>query len=143
MEPPTELILIGYWDGPSTGPGWPSVTGFVDPDWDAEERELVADHLRTGWVARRCMGFSPCRLCGRDNGCLELTDGHYVWPEGLAHYVTDHDVRLPERFVQHVLTMVDAIETADRDENWWRQVAPGATTTPVGSEDVDAAGALP
>lgn len=86
MEPPTELILIGYWDGPSMGPGW---------------------------------------------------------PEGLAHYVTDHDVRLPERFVQHVLTMVDAIETADRDENWWRQVAPGATTTPVGSEDVDAAGALP
>ena len=108
------LILIGYWDGPSTCPGWPSVKEFVDAGWDAEERELVADYLRTGLVARRCMGYSPCRFCGRNNGCLELTDGHFVWPDGLPHYVTDHDVRLPVCFVQHVLKMTDRLETAQR-----------------------------
>ena len=116
------LILIGYWDGPSTCPGWPSVKEFVDAGGDAEERELVADYLRTGLVARRCMGYSPCRFCGRNNGCLELTDGHFVWPDGLPHYVTDHDVRLPVCFVQHVLKMTDRLETAQRDETWWRHI---------------------
>lgn len=33
---------------------------------------------------------------------LERTDGVYVWPSGLVHYVRDHDVRLPECFVEHI-----------------------------------------
>jgi hypothetical protein len=47
-------------------------------------------------------GLSPCRLCGQLNGSAEYTDGTYVWPEGLAHYVMEHDVRLPDEFVSHV-----------------------------------------
>jgi hypothetical protein len=31
-----------------------------------------------------------------------MTDGVYCWPEGLAHYVKEHDVRLPDEFVTHV-----------------------------------------
>ena len=38
-----------------------------------------------------------------DMGCRELSDGTYVWPEGLAHYVEEHNVRLPQQFVDHVL----------------------------------------
>jgi hypothetical protein len=34
---------------------------------------------------------------GEANGSTELTDGkHFVWPQGLAHYVEAHDVRLPD-----------------------------------------------
>ncbi|GHH42120.1 hypothetical protein GCM10017774_37860 [Lentzea cavernae] len=41
-------------------------------------------------------GKSICRFCGRDNGSTELTDGvNFVWPDGLLHYVEDHNVRLP------------------------------------------------
>jgi len=36
-------------------------------------------------------------------GCTTLTDGVWVWPEGLAHYLQDHYVTLPETFVLHVL----------------------------------------
>jgi hypothetical protein len=32
-------------------------------------------------------------------GCRCLTDGIWVWPEGLAHYVDFHDVYLPEEFI--------------------------------------------
>lgn len=28
-----------------------------------------------------------------------LTDGNWVWPEGLAHYIEAHEVRLPDEFV--------------------------------------------
>ena len=34
-------------------------------------------------------------------GCTELTDGVWVWPVGLAHYVEHHDVRLPDEFAAH------------------------------------------
>ncbi|HEY1188039.1 MAG TPA: hypothetical protein VGE74_10300 [Gemmata sp.] len=32
-------------------------------------------------------------------GGRDLTDGVWMWPEGLAHYVECHAVRLPDEFV--------------------------------------------
>lgn len=115
-----ELVLIGYWDGPATEPGWPSPDMFVDAGWDPDTRETVADYLARGHVARACMGYSPCRICGCPNGALELSDGVFVWPEGLRHYVVDHQVRPPDGFVQHVLTRTEWLESAGRDAQWWR-----------------------
>lgn len=113
------LTLIGYWDG-ELATGWPDPADFIDAAWDRYDRDAVADYLGRGFVVRAYMGYSPCRLCGQNNGCLELSDGTYVWPEGLAHYVTDHDVRPPERFVAHALATMEAYEKSDRDESWWR-----------------------
>lgn len=117
-----ELKLIGYWCGPGDAAGWPDPSRFVDPTWEDVERDNVADYLGRGFVVRAYMGYSPCRLCGKDNGCLELSDGVYVWPEGLAHYLTDHSVRPPEPFLLHALSMIDQFETAGRDESWWRNI---------------------
>lgn len=70
-------------------------------------------------------GFSLCRICGCRNGGTELTDGVYVWPDGLAHYVTEHDVRLPDVFVQHVLSYHPYSRTPIND-SWWRSIeGPG------------------
>jgi hypothetical protein len=56
-------------------------------------------------------------------GRAELTDGVYVWPEGLAHYLEKHNVRLPKEFVQHVLSSpaVRVPENYTIDESWWLQ----------------------
>ena len=112
------LVLVGYWRSDDE-PQWPDVHDFIDPDWLAEERELVAEHLRRGKVARAFLGRSRCRLCGVDAGSLELSDGVFIWPEGLVHYVVDHGVRLPGRFVEHVRTMTEALEDAEMDSSWW------------------------
>ena len=117
-----ELILIGYWRGEGAR-GWPDPRKFIDSSWDADDRELVVDYLGRGFVVRACMGYSPCRICGRDNGSLELSDGTYAWPEGLAHYLADHEVRLPEQFVTHAMSMMEEFESAGRDESWWRAFA--------------------
>jgi hypothetical protein len=118
-----ELILLGYWSIGADSP-WPSPTSFMDADWDTDERELIVEYLRRGFVARTYMGYSTCRICGQQNGALELSDGVFVWPDGLAHYVSDHLVRPPKEFVDHALAALAAIEEADRDELWWTNIRP-------------------
>lgn len=115
------LRRIGLWSG---GYGqrseYPDAAALVDTSWDVDEREDIAIYLRHGLVARAYMGYSPCRLCDKqDNGNLELTDGVYLWPEGLAHYVAEHSVRLPQEFVEHTYRMEESLQRAEVDEGWW------------------------
>lgn len=116
---PTALRLIGYWSGPAA-PDWPDPQSFIDRSWDQREREDVAGYLQQGFVFTAFGGTSKCRICGIDNGAVEFTDGTWYWPEGLAHYVTAHDVRLPQEFVDHVKAELDLMDGAARDVDWWR-----------------------
>ncbi len=116
------LRRLGYW---STGPDsdLPDPAGRVDESWDEYEREVVGAYLAHGTLARPYLGPSRCRICGQDNGSTELTDGVYLWPEGLAHYVREHAVRLPVEFVSHAVARLEALEDAEVDDEWWRRAA--------------------
>jgi hypothetical protein len=117
---------IGYWSNDSH-PELPDPHDFVDPDWDEGTREDVADYLDHGQLARMYLGYSMCRICGKlDNGDLEYTDGTYLWPSGLSHYVTDHLVKLPDEFVQHVQAVLASNEKATVDWEWWQRQEPDA-----------------
>lgn len=74
---------------------------------------MVADHLLRGRTLIQYRGLSECRFCGEFVGSKELTDQKYCWPEGLAHYLTQHSVRLPDEFVSHVSGVVAEIGTVD------------------------------
>jgi hypothetical protein len=115
------LILIGYWHS-DDAPRWPRPVEFVDPTWNANERARVIDHLRRGSVARAYLGRSTCRICGDAVGALELSDGMFIWPEGLLHYVEAHDVRLPQRFVDNVGQILDVSEDEQVDQSWWLEI---------------------
>ena len=55
-------------------------------------------------------------------GSRDLTDGIWVWPEGLAHYVDIHSVGLPEEFTKHALSVPDATmpeESQPYDDGYW------------------------
>ena len=119
------LMLVGYWAGPHAGADLPLVDRMIDTGWDADERDEVAAYVANGTVARGYMGFAECRVCGQPNGNLEFTDGTYVWPEVLAHYVAQHGVRLPQEFVSHVARSVERIEGADREDSWWKSQTLG------------------
>ena len=114
------LQRVGYWGDRDSG--LPDPRTLVDESWDEDERGLVTNHLVRGFVARAYMGYASCRICGAQNGSLELTDGVFLWPEGLAHYVTAHAVKPPATFVDHVRSFTDEIEAADVDETWWRSL---------------------
>jgi hypothetical protein len=114
--PPSRLRAIGYWVEENR-PELPDPAMLVDLAWDIEERQAVANFLNAGRSTSVGCGCSPCRICGAPNGFEEFTDGVYLWPEGLAHYVLDHGVRLPREIVRHALTWTEAVGLVDT--TWW------------------------
>ena len=101
------LKILGYWHdlGPDSREpdGLPHPQSLVDPSWERLRRRQIVEYLQSGMRARQCLGLSYCRFqCGlRGLGSADLTDGMWVWPEGLWHYIDVHSVRLPDEFVQH------------------------------------------
>jgi hypothetical protein len=108
---------IGFWLDPSNEAtrALPDPRDWVDEDWDPVEREAVTRYLRAGDVHIWVKGYSWCRFrCGIedwDMGSKTLTDGIYVWPEGLPHYLEVHHVKPPQEFIDHVLTKQEMSRT--------------------------------
>jgi hypothetical protein len=111
------LHAIGYWvDTRSAGAsdGLPHPREFVDASWDAGTRADVVRYLEAGRQHAAYLGFSHCRICGREPlGTTDLTDGVFVWPEGLAHYVREHEVGLPPAFLDHARSQGLVVGDAD------------------------------
>lgn len=100
------LEAIGYWFNPHAPSERPRPQALVGP-WSAARRAAVVAYLRAGTTFERYGAGTFCRFdCGVGAGELgrrDLFDGRWLWPEGLAHYVLAHGVRLPERFMRHAL----------------------------------------
>lgn len=133
-EKPT-LRFIGYWAG-KDDTGWPDPAAFVDPTASHAVQRRVIAYLRAGTMVVAAAGLAPCRLCGIPNGSAQLTDGtHLMWPDGLAHYVEEHDVRLPDVVVALMDVPPAAVDVrafardvfqAGRivvDYDWWRSLS--------------------
>ena len=63
----------------------------------------ILSYVASGHVIASYMGYSVCRCCGLANtdlGDSDLTDGTWVWPEGLSHYLRVHRLPLPRAFVE-------------------------------------------
>ena len=79
-------------------------------------------------------GLSWCRFhCEQEYcGSLEFTDGYYLWPEGLLHYVQNHEVKLPEEFIAHCKSYrkpntlyFDKNREYSFDRDWWINCTKG------------------
>jgi hypothetical protein len=96
-------MAVGYWSSPNQKE-LPDPRILVGEPYAPELRDRISEYLTSGGVLMACFGFSHCRFeCGVSNsemGVADLTDGIWVWLEGLHHYVRHHDVRLPAEFMQ-------------------------------------------
>jgi cell wall assembly regulator SMI1 len=118
MATAEKLIGIGYWYNRAQTE-LPSPLALVDDSWSSNERRRVAEYLRAGGLFEAYRGYSHCRfpdcpIPHEQMGSRDLTDGVWVWPEGLHHYVETHAVRLPEQFVRHALSGSRPRETPGR-----------------------------
>lgn len=148
--------FIGYWhqpkhpdDPPYDDPeiqafidNLPHPQEYVDPEWDPIEREMVVRYLKLGTKFVGWMGSSRCRFgCELRNGSRCLTfDGSWVYPEGLAHYVEEHGVRVPQEFVDYIRSLPRALvvelrlhrDTVDDALAAYQLISDGASCTSKG-----------
>jgi hypothetical protein len=101
-----QMPCVGYWRAPEQ-PDLPHPGDFVDASWDAEERRKVIEYLDDAYqISMFSFGPSWCRMgCAgfpKDIGTQDLTDGVWLFPEGLVHYVRHHAVRPAEAFLEHL-----------------------------------------
>jgi hypothetical protein len=121
------MRLIGYWMRDLKDEEF-CLPQEVVGDLSEEVRAELARYLDAGTLYGACLGYSWCRFfCGaphKELGSAELTDGIWVWPEGLSHYVRTHHILLPEEFIQHALSrkaLKDNPIDTPPDLSYWRQ----------------------
>lgn len=115
------LIWIGPW-ADDQHPNRPRPQDHIDESWDERERTHVEFHLTQGLIVGAPLdGFLPCSLCGvRVTRGFIQTDGSYLWRRELVHYVAEHAVRPPARFVDHVMRIRDLMDQLETDDlAWW------------------------
>lgn len=136
LEP---LLAIGFWLNPLY-PDLPTPQTLVAPFESESERSRVVEYLRGGSTIEVWRGWSHCRFdCGvpdEEMGHADLSDGIWVWPEGLVHYIARHGVVLPNVFVEHARSRDFVCPTTPRVQRayatepwitWARQHARPAT----------------
>jgi hypothetical protein len=117
------MHLIGYWIESLRNERWcapQEVTGVLEP----EARARLVEYLDAGECCGHFRGISWCRFaCGcLEMGSKERTDGRWVWPEGLSHYVRLHHVVLPEEFVAHALELPSKTSAQPERESFWQEL---------------------
>jgi hypothetical protein len=114
------LKAIGWWVRALGDEELPAPQELVG-DLASEVRARLVGYLAGGVPLIQYRGKSWCRfLCGIDNskmGSWDLTDGIWVWPEALAHYVEIHRVVLPIEFITHALSGTSTSKPDD-DQNY-------------------------
>jgi hypothetical protein len=81
--------------------GFPHPVRLVEALGAGTLDDRVLQYLRSGHTRKSFMGLSYCRFgCEWIEGTACVTDGTWVWPEGLAHYVDVHNVPLPVEFLE-------------------------------------------
>ncbi len=76
----------------------------------------VVQYLDLGIPCNFYRGLSPCRLCDELLGSCEKTDGFYTWPEKLSHYITKHNVTLPDEFIEFIM---NNIKNKEKSKEFW------------------------
>ncbi len=99
--PPVLLRPVGFWST-RPGDGLPDPAGLVSKSWEKSRRGRIAEYLKGAAVIDEADELAECQLCGESCGYRERTDGVWRWPEGLAHYVQQHGVKLPAELVKHM-----------------------------------------
>ncbi|MFT5355009.1 MAG: hypothetical protein ACI9KE_002222 [Polyangiales bacterium] len=110
MESPEPL---GFWKNttrhttPRSPIAWADPRALPRSRYEGQKSKIVA-FLRGGESGEAYLGYSYCRFedctaSGPSMGSTDRTDGTWVWPEGLVHYVDAHDVALPPEFIEYVL----------------------------------------
>lgn len=93
-----KLQRIGYWNSANEEEYiWPQeITSKEIPPY----KNNLVGYIKQGVPCIEWRGWSTCRICKEHLGTYCLTDGIWIWPEKLDHYIEKHNIILPDEFIQ-------------------------------------------
>ena len=129
--------LKSYWEK-LPPPRYPHPKHLVGAERNPAHKAALVAYLRSGTIVTHCLGYSYCRFEGgpsdQEMGSGDLSDGVWIWPEGLWVYVEHYDVRLPDEFETNVqnmgyrISVSEHLEDRGTDDSFWtswsKRVAP-------------------
>ena len=97
---------FGYWkqDGDYYN-NCPDLTDWIGVDSVTTTNiESIINYLDSGGFVAASPSEEVCHLCGKiiDSSKVILTDGVWMWPKSLSHYLHFHKLHLPEEFIKHL-----------------------------------------
>ena len=150
------MIEVGFWrrfqdqtiDSLDKRP-WPNVetTSAMISDEQLRQRrriaERIASYCRAGFLESIEHGYAACRLCsegGKKIGCCALTDGVFVWPESLPHYLLEHFAPDPSEEGGSELCETKSEDNLDADElaDWLLPFPPAFLRRALDTERLEA-----
>ena len=117
---------FGFWADFDKVNKLPHSRDFKDREWAPRKLKEILNYLTSAPVAIASTAErSPCGFCGKgyfDPGCFR-SDGLWLWPDSLAHEVTEHQIRLPDAFLAHMeeagFTPPDTLDSNQIDNLPW------------------------
>lgn len=102
----TNLRKIGFWySSYEEDKNLPHVTEFIDKNLPSELRKILIEYLSSEEKIEHYKGWSTCRICGKNNGSTDMQKDEYIYPEGLIHYVSVHNVVPSQRLLRRVIKL--------------------------------------
>lgn len=97
---------FGVWTTADSAPfEVPVFSEVVDATWRPHDLDRLVEYLRACPVSiTSSMRPVPRTLCDHllPEPSAQRSDGVWVWPSSLSHYVAQHHVRLPDRLVERI-----------------------------------------
>ena len=93
----------GYWLGTVDDDDLPEVSSAIDLAWLPEDRDKLIFYLEHAPCVGAASLMTECLLCDkRIPVSSHNSDGKWVWPTSLSHYLRAHFVVLPDRFADDI-----------------------------------------
>lgn len=94
----------GIWaDSDDPTSEFPSLQSAIDRSWNQPDKGQLVRYLSQAPIAVAGGAIMTCRLCTSQVPMTTFqSDGIWLWPKGLVHYVVQHFVVLPDRLVEHI-----------------------------------------
>lgn len=129
------MRYLGRWINSLRDSKYPPPQELVG-EYEDKIQSKIVNYLNNGHILNVYRGQTFCLFrCNHHQSFVELTDGRWVWPRDLAHYVHAHSVQLPPDFIADALSSTEhpkfneVWRTKDYDfkywSNWCNQNASG------------------
>lgn len=96
---------FGFWQVDAENDAHlPLLETWIAPAWQPEDREELLSYIENAPLVVASSNLkSPCLICGAlQNSSDFRSDGDWLWPADLAHYISQHRVRIPDSMIQHI-----------------------------------------